>query len=363
MKKSKIVFGTLISIATTFLVFIEFVSLKNFVKFDLLAKKVEMLAAKNDVLLEKNYDLSLFDINQESFSAKDNLSQKIQQSLFSRSFYLDRNASIQCSENSIIYKGNIEGDYFLNGKKESDFYFSDSDYDFDKEWVISKKLNLNSDGTRKRDYIPKDEKDIEKMQVIVKDSIDDVLREENLNSIYKDIQIEITSKPHFEKFISDDYDFYVSEKGRFKDSLTKFSLWLAFYTVSLLAFFCGISKRAYILKIIFSTLACAIAIVLGKTNLLIPILICIMIVFNYYALKIVTKNNFSREFYFSTLGFALAIFLNLMDMTSYFDINVLRICLYVFNFFVCIALSLTWQIILDTRISIKKENLQENLNV
>ncbi len=318
----------------------------------------DLISKISDTALEKNIDLNSSDYDKISlssypasdfFSAKDELSKRIEENIWYNGWYLDSQDSIICGEHSIDYHGNIQGKYFLNGEDESDRYWSPEIY---TNW---KELSLNEDGTRKREYVPKDPDYLEQVRLTVQAAINETLTKEEKNH-FTDINISITSDPDFDKFISEDYRFYTNSHKVYKNGLKKYIRLLIFYIVILAAFLLDTIGKKYIAKWIVSISAFVILFVITKDVFKMLTVIAVSIFLVYFVLRILTLNHFSRTFFFSTLGIILGLAFNKFFSTGYagthFNLELWFIILS--NIFMCLMLALDNKTLLDEYIDRRK---------
>ena len=369
MKKiTKIVLGVTASACTVFMVCLEGITLAKYLKYDGLSKKMEGLASEKNISLEeKNYFSPFYE--DSTFTADNDLAKRIQKELLGYGWKLEKSDSIEVGEHSILYKGNVEGSYTLDGKTV-DSYCLASDYS-----TLSKdKLILNEDGTRVRDYTPKTPQELEQVRLTVLEAIDNVLKgktapyggwnntlhaEDNAKSRYTDIQIVITSEPDFDQFIPCDYRFYKSVTKKEEGNLVNYALLVVMYILTL-AVFCNTgSERNIKVTVALETAALVTVMIYCTFNMLVPIVVLATAMLCHYGLSALTKNRYPRFLMFIITGLMTGVFVNsvrcrtplqralvlgencLSDVSGY--------VLMLSNIFMCIVLSLAWQVIIDNR--------------
>ena len=275
-------------------------SVYDSVKFSTLSKKIENLAAEKNISLEeKNCLHSRYQGN--DFISKDVLSENIRSELFNKRWILDSRDSIECNAPVIICKGNVEGTYTLNGVEEREACYS---------WYSNEKyshLKINENGTREREYTPKTGEELEQVRLTVLDVIDSVLEKKNLKAEYTDIQVTIASEPDFDKFILADYRFYKNGCDVNKNNALYYSLILCFYIVCMISYFISNeTKKSLAAKKFLAVVALAGLCVFVKFdfNKVFPLFLQFLaiVVLLHWALKILTRNNFSRRAFFNFLG-------------------------------------------------------------
>lgn len=324
----------------------------NATRFKGLVSKISETAS------QKNIDLSSIDFDKialssysssDHFSAKDELSKRIEEKICYHGWYLDSQDSIICGEHSIDYHGNIQGKYLLNGEDESDRYWRSETY---TDW---KNLSLNEDGTRKREYVPKDQDYLEQVKFTVQSAIDETLTEEEKTQ-FTDINISITSDPDFDQFIPDDYRFYTNSQKVYKKGFKKRILLLIFYIFILAAFLINTTGKKYIAKWIASVAALIMLFVVTKNVSKMVTIIAVSIFLLYFVLRILTLNHFSRTFFFSTLGIILGVEFNQIYSKGYSGNYTSELWYTVVSIiFMCLMLALDYKTLLDEYIDRRKE--------
>lgn len=238
----------------------------------------------------------------DKYAAKDTLSKRIEENVWYGGWTLDTQDSIICGEHSIDYHGNVQGEYKLEGE-EKDYLWNTDRY------TAFKELSINEDGSRRRDYEPKDSEYLEQVKLTVQAAIEKTLTREE-KAQYTDINISITSNPDFDYFIPKDYKFYVNSREYFKNEAKKYTLLFILYIVILTGFFMNTMGKQYIVKWIITVAAFILMIVLAKGSLRLFLVMGLYIVLVYVILRILTLNHFSRTFFFAVLGIILGLLLN-----------------------------------------------------
>ena len=344
------------------------VCIKGIASYVNAARFRSLLGTIRQTAKDKNIDLSTYSYEMlsryvypeyDNYSAKDTLSKRIQENVWYGGWTLDTQDSIICGEHSIDYHGNILGEYLLDGEKtgKHDYLWYTDRYSAFKELI------LNEDGTRKREYEPKDSEYLEQVKLTVQTAIEKTLTPEE-KAQYTDINISITSDPDFDYFIPIDYKFYDNSREYFRNEANKYTLLFGFYIVILAAFLISTIGKKYIAKWIVTCAAFVLMIVLcqGVCKMLTAMAVYIVLV--YFVLRILTLNHFSRTFFFCTLGIILGLLFNqafsdcylfscriewvtaLIDSKTWFvDIS---------NVFMCLMLALDNKLLLDEYIERRK---------
>lgn len=327
----------------------------NAIQYGKLVKKINQVAEDKKIDLDDNdYHIRFLSQN-DYFIAKDELSKRIQSALSVKGWILDSKDSIDCRENSIIYKGNIEGDYHLceNGLTLNAEYWSP----YKNIYPYYKKLSFNQDGSQKRDYIPKTKDYLEQVKLTVEEAIKEVLTEEEKVK-YTDINITIVSEPDFDKFIPSDYRLYSNAKEYFQKKTVRYFFLLIMYLLVLIAFMLETKGKLYIVKWVLSALSFIMLVFLARRQIVILFSIGISVIVIYYSLKILTNNHFSRTLLFVFLGIilgelftALFVGLEINKLTLDFIIHSPeRLSLWISNLIICLMLVLDNKVLIEQHI-------------
>ncbi|MBR4599759.1 MAG: hypothetical protein IKO39_06905 [Treponema sp.] len=352
-------------------------SVYNSVKFNTLSKKMENLAAEKFISLQGEGDDLRSRNFKNDFVARDELSERIRDELSFKGWKLESKDSIECDAPKIIYKGNVEGTYTLNGENAEQYCYRSEKYSLPE---------TNNDGSRKREYTPKTAEELEQVRLTVVNAINNVLEgkvspvrfrksgrftknenenlDKNKESEYTDIQVTITSEPDFDKFIPQDYRFYKNGFDENRSNALFYTLILCFYIICFLSYFLSYkTKKSFMVKRIFAIVALAGICVFVKFdfNKIFPIFLqfLVIVIILDWALKILTKNNFSRRTFFNFLGTITAFlwlyvpFAHNGYFFSRFNENQTDFIVVVFIFLSSVItfcmLAQSWRVILDER--------------
>ena len=250
---------------------------------------------------------------------------------------LDSQDSIICDEHSIKYQGNVQGQYLLDGNEvwHQEYYSY-----YYRDYESYKKLLLNEDGSRQREYIPKSQEYLDQVKMTVQRAINDTLSEEEKEQ-YTDISIEITSEPDFEQFLKTDYSYYTASKEHYNDEAKKYAFLLLLYALVMVSFLIKLEDKQYIAKWIITIIGFGVMMFLCKEQLQMLTAIGCAIVLVYLDLRILTKNHFSRELFFTVSGIILGMIFNRFFMTSHFCFA--AVC----NVIMCVIFALNNQALFD----------------
>lgn len=390
-KNAKKILGGVAAIICAGMGVITGISVYNSVKFSSLSKKMENLAAEKFISLEEGFDYHSGDFKND-FTAKDEISERIQDELSYKGWKLESKDSIECEAPKIIYKGNVEGTYTLNGENDEQYsYYRNEKYSLPK---------TNEDGTRKREYTPKTAEELEQVKLTVENAINKVLEgkvspvrfrksgrfsknenenlSENKKSEYTDIQVSITSEPDFDKFIPRDYRFYRDGFGENRFEALFYAMILCFYIICMISFFLSSkTKKSYRTKRIFAVFALAGLLIFAKFDFKVAsglfLAFLALVVLLHWSLKILTRNNFSRRTYFAILGAVTAVTFEFFGFHAFSGYYYMRMFenqanfailafIFVSTIITFIMLAQSWRVILDERPIERPQDLQEGLN-
>ncbi len=344
-KKIKIIFVVLAIASMGGVCYKGISSYINMARLKGLVTKISETALEKNIDLDSNaYERTYLYSYQTSdyFSAKDELSKRIEKTVLNHGWVLDSQDSITCGENSIDYHGNIQGNYLLDGEDEADRYWRPVKY---TAW---EDLSLNEDGSRKREYVPKEQDYLDQVRLTVQTAIDETLTEEE-KAQFTDINICITSDPDFDQFIQDDYRLYTSSQKMYERGAKRYTLLLIFYIFVLVAFLLNSTGKKYIAKWIVSIAALVMLFAITKDFFKTLTVIAVSVFLLYFVLRILTLNHFSRTFFFSSLGIILGLAFNEVFSKGYTcgNYNTDLWFIIVSNIFMCLMLALDHKALLD----------------
>ena len=377
-KNANKILGGLAAIICAGMGVITGLSVYNSVKFNTLSKKMENLAAEKFISLQgEGDDLRSRDYKND-FVAKDELSERIRDELFFNGWKLESKDSIECEAPKIIYKGNVEGTYTLNGENAEQYCYRSEKYSLPE---------INEDGTRKREYTPKTAEELEQVRLTVVNAINNALerkyspvsirragkysktKNENLDKSkepeYTEIQVTITSEPDFDKFIPQDYRFYKNGFDENRSNALFYTLILCFYIICFVSYFLSYkTKKSFRAKRIFAVFALAGLLIFAKFDFIVAsglfLAFLPLVVLLHWSLKILTRNHFSRRAYFAILGAVTAITFEFFGFHAYSGYYFMRMFedqanfavlafIFVSTIITFIMLAQSWRVILDER--------------